>query len=104
MNALLMSDLGAGFFVFILGLLIVFFGMLIIVLVISAIGAIMKASDKKKAEKEEKKTEANELVATVDTQAVDDKIKAAIVAVIAAYYFSENNDCSFKVKRIKKLN
>ena len=98
-----MSDLGAGFFVFILGVLIVFLGMIVIVLVISIIGKIMKIKDeyaKKKAES----SLIDEPIAETSGDEVDDKIKAAIVAVIAAYYFSENDDRSFKVKRIKKLN
>ena len=98
-----MSDLGAGFFVFILGLSIVFLGMLVIVLVISIIGKIMKASDGKAIKKREP-VQNNEPVQITSDDGIDDKIKAAVVAVIAAYYFSESNDCSFKVKRIKKLN
>ena len=103
MNALLMSDLGAGFFVFILGLAIVFFGMLVIVLVISLIGKIMKANDEKKAKSKAEAPVEKPAAASSDDE-IDDRIKAAIVAVIAGYYFSEGNDCSFKVKRIKKLN
>ena len=100
MNALLMSDVGKGLFVFLLGLLVVFFGMVIIVAVISVIGKIMKASDNKKALKlsapspvdVEKKNEDD-----------DGRICAAVIAAISAYYFSENKRCEYKVKRIKRI-
>lgn len=99
MNALLMSDVGLGLFVFLLGLLIVFLGMTVIVLVITVIGKIMKASDKKKNAKV-----ATAPVIVNETFSDDDgRICAAIIAAISAYYFSENNNCEFKVKRIKRI-
>ncbi len=105
MNALLMDILPAGLFVFILGLVVVFFGIIVIVLVVSIIGAIMKRkSNKPKTEKPVAVAKAPQAVqASAD---VDDKVKAAIVAAITAYYFAENSsnsNCEFVVRKIKRL-
>ena len=93
-----------GLLVFVLGMLVVFFGMALIVAIISAIGAIMKKTTEKKNKavtlpaKEENKV----VVDGTETE-VDDKVKAAIIAAIAAYYFNNDSGCEFKVKRIKRL-
>lgn len=94
-----MSEAGAGVFVFLLGLLIVFFGMAIIVLVISLIGNVMKRSAEKK------KTEnAPTAAPAVSENAEDDgAIVAAIIAAVTAFYAREGSPCEFKVKRIKRI-
>ena len=101
MNALLMTDVGTGLFVFLLGLSVVFFGMIIIVLVITVIGKIMKANDDKKAKKAVSAPAVEDALPTAEGD--DTKVVAAIIAAITAYYFAENNDCEFKVKRIKRI-
>lgn len=101
MNALLMSDAGMGLFVFLLGLLTVFFGMTVIVLVITIIGKVMKGFDKRKAAKVTTQAVA-ESAAVVDTDE-DARVCAAVIAAISAYYFAEGNNCEFKVKRIKRI-
>ncbi len=105
MNALLMDILPAGLFVFILGLVVVFFGIAIIVLVVSIIGSIMKKnSAKPKTEKTVQVSQAPQPAPA--SSDVDDKVKAAIVAAITAYYFAENSsnpNCEFVVRKIKRL-
>ena len=38
-----------------------------------------------------------------DAEEVDARVRAAIVAAVAAYLAGENSSCEFKVKRIKRL-
>ena len=105
MNALLMSKVGMGIFVFLLGLLVVFFGMLVIVTVISIIGKIMKSN----AAKKEKTVVAKSEPAPVHDNAEgcsceDETLKAAIIAAVMAYFTTEGNGCEFRIKRIKRIN
>ncbi len=101
-NLLAMTNLQAGLFVFVMGILVVFFGMTIIVLVISFIGKIMKSR------KEKTKTETAVPVATTEAmpqnESKDENLRAAIIAaVMAAYYAETGSNCSFKIKKIRKL-
>ncbi len=103
MNNLLafsMENLGNGLFVFILGLLIVFFGIAVIVLVISVIGKIMSAK-KKKSEAQKNQT-VSEQPATTEEGLTPETV-AAITAVLSAYYFSNESNCEFKIKKIKRI-
>ena len=43
------------------------------------------------------------LVLNKDAEEVDARVRAAIVAAVAAYLAGENSSCEFKVKRIKRL-
>jgi sodium pump decarboxylase gamma subunit len=88
-----------GLFVFILGLLVVFTGMLIIVLAVQLLGKIMNKSKEKV--KDVKAETLPQPVAT--SEEIPDHIKAAIVAVISAYYFESKSSCDFVVKKIKRI-
>lgn len=88
-----------GLFVFILGLLVVFTGMLIIVLAVQLLGKIMNKSKEKV--KDVKVQTLPQPVAT--SEEIPDHIKAAIVAVISAYYFESKSSCDFVVKKIKRI-
>ena len=105
-NNLLISfteTLGVGAIGLILGMLIVFLGITVLVLMIKLLGAVLD-KDKKKGKTQENKT------ATVPAaqepaveEGITDEVKAAIIAAISAYYFGENTKtCEFKVKKIKK--
>lgn len=100
MNNFLASNLANGLFVFVLGLLIVFFGISVIVLVISIIGKIMSAK-KKRSEKKTTET-VNEQPAT-QQEGITPETVAAITAVLSAYYFSNESNCEFKIKKIKRI-
>ncbi len=102
MNNLLafsMENFGNGLFVFILGLLIVFFGIAVIVLVISIIGKIMSA--KKKSKAQPKPAEEQQPV-TIEEGLTSETV-AAITAVLSAYYFTNESNCEFKIKKIKRI-
>ena len=101
---LAMSDLEAGPFVFVMGMLVIFFGMTIIVLVVSAIGKIMKSTNGKKAKKEASADIAPKETAVSSSDTEDENLRAAIIAaVMAAYYAETGSNCAFKIKKIKKL-
>ena len=89
-----------GLFVFILGLLVVFAGMLIIVLAVQLFGKIMNKPKEKV--KDVNAETVPQPVATVSEE-IPDHIKAAIVAVISAYYFESKSSCDFVVKKIKRI-
>lgn len=95
------TPLGNGLFVFILGVLVVFLGMLIIVLSVTICGKIMNKPTEEK--KEEVKVEVASEPAPIQNEEIPDHIKAAIVAVISAYYFDRKSTCDFKVKKIKRI-
>jgi len=106
MNEILaMSAIEAGLFVFVMGLLVVFFGITVIVLVISLIGEGMKRKKDKPAKQE--KLEENPVARVTPTDDASDeeegRIRAAIVAVLTAYYFENGSNCEFKIKKIKRL-
>ena len=94
------TPLGNGLFVFILGLLVVFAGMLIIVLAVQLLGKVM---NKPKKEVKDVKVEVQPQPVNTPSDEIPDHIKAAIVAVISAYYFESKSSCDFVVKKIKRI-
>lgn len=102
MNLLLADELVNGLMVFVIGLIVVFAGMALIVLIISIIGSIMKKA-LKPAEKPTSEPVKAETVEVKTDEKTDDKLRAAIIAAITAYYFENSRGCDFKVKRIKRL-
>lgn len=94
-----------GIFVFILGLAIVFLGMLIIVICVSICGKLLNRKEDKPKVKEEVQVVQEEVVSDVnETNEIPTHIKAAIVAAITAYYFeSQQSKCDFIVKKIRRF-
>ncbi|MBO4573585.1 MAG: OadG family protein [Clostridia bacterium] len=104
-NLLAMSKIEAGPFVFIMGMLIIFFGMTIIVVVVSLIGKILKSVDEKKARKKAAESSDDFTATVAETNDTDDEnLRAAIIsAVMAAYLAETGSNCAFKIKKIKRL-
>ena len=106
-NNLLISfteTLGVGAIGLVLGMLIVFLGITVLVLMIKLLGAVLDKG-KKKNQPQENKPAATEPAAqeTAVEEGITDEVKAAIIAAVSAYYFGENTKtCEFKVKKIKK--
>ncbi len=100
LNDLLMSTLGTASFTFVMGILVVFFGICVIILFVTISGYIFNSKKKK-----EKAEPVKEVIPTVNEDGIDEKVKVAIIAAISAYYFSnsENKKCDFVVKKIKRL-
>lgn len=107
-NLLALSNLENGLFTFILGLVIIFGGMLIIVLAVQGAGKII-SSKTKESNKVERKPEPVPVVAPVVEPVVEEgvpeHVRVAIIAAIAAYYENNNQPKNeFRVRKIKKLN
>ncbi|MBR3864177.1 MAG: OadG family protein [Clostridia bacterium] len=108
-NLLALSDWPDGLFTFLLGIAVVFVGMIIIVLFVSLVGKAM--SNPSDEPKEVKQTvEVVPVQQTAPTPVVDDgevpeHVRVAIIAAIAMYYENNNNQPKheFTVRKIKKL-
>ena len=92
-----------------IGFLIVFVGITIIIAIIWLIGLLMRKTDNLAflTNKGKKKKEQSETVTmpqtVIEDDEIPDEVKAAIVAAIMAYYQTEQPQCEFKVKRIKRI-
>ncbi len=91
-----------GLYVLVLGILVIFFGMIVIVLAVSICGKLM--SNGTEVKKVEKSVEPKPVV-QVEPQAeeIPDHIKVAIIGAISAYYFNSQSKCDFIVKKIKRF-
>lgn len=93
-----------GVFTFVLGLVVVFFGMTILVLVCTAVAKVMTAKrEGKKAEETVKEETPAEVVEVVD-DGIPEGVRVAIMAAVIAYYEGEGAKNEFVVRKIKKLN
>ena len=94
-----------GGFTFLLGVLVVFLGMAVLVLAVSAMGMAMKNFDKIKTEKSKptKTVEVTKISEESSSEEIPEHVKVAIVAAIAAYYADSGVKNEFKVKKIKRI-
>ena len=90
-----------GLFVFLLGMIVVFFGMIIIITAVTICGKVFSVTK----EKPQKKVEAPvvEEVKPTESEEVPEHVKVAIIAAISAYYFDAQSKCDFVVKKIKRI-
>lgn len=99
------NNYGEPFIYALIGLLIVFAGLVVIITIIWLIGFVMRKTENltffKKSERKEK-SESEELPSPAADE-IPDEVKAAIIAAIMAYCEKSKPGCEFKVKRIKKL-
>ena len=98
-----------GTLTFILGLLVTFLGIAIIIFFVTIVGKFF--NKRFKDDKQPKKVEtANTVniapVSVVKNEEISPQVKAAIIAAISAYYFTNENKstCDFIVKKIKRIN
>ena len=95
-----------GLFTFFLGVLVVFGGMIVLVLFVSAMGkAFTQKSQKKEDAEEDEVPEVVEVapVEIADSDEIPEHVRVAIIAAIACYYESTQAKNEFTVKKIKKL-
>lgn len=97
-------DIFWGVFTFVLGLIVVFAGMAILVLVVSLVAKVMTAKAKEKETAEETETVEAVTETTVDEDGIPENVRVAIMAAVLAYYEGEGVKNEFVVKKIKKLN
>ena len=92
-----------------IGLAVVFVGIVIIIGIIWLVGLIMRKTNnlefltKKREKKAEKKEAQTDTAAVAPHDDIPDEVKAAIVAAIMAYYQESEEKCEFTVKRIKRI-
>jgi len=104
-------DIGEGAFYAVFGFIFVFVGIVVLILIFSLIGLIMKKWNarpkKQKAKKAKKENVANVPMPAPEQVERDGRIPpetvAVIAAAIAAYYEGNKSRCDFVVKRIKRL-
>lgn len=92
-----MGPIENGLFVFVLGMIVIFTGMIIIILAVSLCGKLLNSPVKEK-----KSVEVQQQIVENDED-IEEHIKVAIVAVISQYYFNQKSTCDFKVKKIKRI-
>lgn len=100
-------DIFWGIFTFVLGMIVVFAGMAILVLICSGVAKVMASkSAAKKGEDEEESADEIEAVTetTADEDGIPENVRVAIMAAVLAYYEGEGVKNEFVVKKIKKLN
>ena len=96
------TPLGNGLFVLVLGLLVVFLGMFIIVVSVMACGKLLNKSEQNKP-KQQVEVVPQPIQEVTQVEEIPEHVKAAIVAVISAYYFETKSNCDFVVKKIKRI-
>lgn len=104
-NLLDISDkLFNGLYTFVLGMVSIFLGITLIILVVTIVGKFMP---KNQVEKQPKPVAQAPKTVTAKAQpATDDvpeHVKVAIMTALTAYYFNEGTNCEFIVKRIKRI-
>lgn len=95
-----MNDVTTVLFVFLIGVSVIFLGMLVIVLILQLMGKIFD-----KINNRQKPVVKTAVVVEENTNndVVDEKIKAAIIGAIYMYYLNEGSDCEFVVRKIKRI-
>ncbi len=95
-----MNDATTVLFVFLIGVLIIFLGMAVIIVILQLMGKVFdKATTKPKKEVKTETAPTTEII----NSGVDEKTKAAIIGAIYMYYLNEGSNCEFIVKKIKRI-
>ena len=109
-NNFYFDNWGEPFLYALIGLLVVFAGILVIIFIIWLVGLIMKKTNNleflskgKKKKVKEVKVEEPKATTVKDDGEIHDEVKAAIIAAIMAYYEEKQEKCEFTVKRIKRI-
>ena len=106
------NGLGEALIYALIGFAVVFFGIVLIILIIWLIGLILRKTNnlaflrnlniKNKFKKKQQEVEQSVIIPK-DNDEVPDEIKVAIIAAIMAYYEDNNPECEFIVRRIKRI-
>lgn len=97
-------DIFWGIFTFVLGMIIVFAGMAILVLICSGVAKVMSAKSAEKDEATKAETAPTEEVVAESEDGIPEEVRVAVIAAVLAYYEGEGVKNEFVVKKIKKLN
>ena len=101
-NEVPVVSIGESLIYALVGFAITFLGVAILIFLVWAVGKIIRGVTGKL---EEKKKAVPIAVSpeTAGEEGTSEEVRVAIIAAISAYYMSENSNCEFKVKRIKRL-
>ena len=105
-NENILDRLADGGLTFLMGMLVVFAGMIIIVLSIVIVGKVIEKFNLDGAEKTTPTETVTEVVeeVVVEEEGIPTEIKVAIIAAVTSYYFTEQkSNCDFIVKKIRRL-
>ncbi len=93
----------AGFYA-VLGYAFVFFGILLLIIVLTLLGKIIdKINGIKKEGIGVEEVQTTQPAVQTDMEKVDPQVVAVITAALMAYYQTEQPKCDFVVKRIRKI-
>lgn len=96
-----------GVFTFVLGLVIVFVGMALLVLCVSAVAKAFGRKEEKAVSEQvdEEELEAQPVIISDEAEVTDEKVRVAVIAAVLAY-LDEGGTAKneFVVRKIKKLN
>lgn len=91
---------GEVFLFALIGFVITFVGIILLIFVMWLFGRIVNRIGR--MQKKEQGDPAA-VAASSSDDGINEEVRVAIIAAIAAYYASENSSCEFKVKRIRKI-
>ncbi len=97
---------GEGAFYSIFGFIFVFFGIVVLILIFTLLGFLMKKINERGKKQKQGKAESalpSEEKKSAPEEGISPEVIAAIAAAVAAYCEESGGKCDFVVKRIKKI-
>lgn len=95
-------DVGEGAFYAVFGLVFVFLGIVLLILILSLIGLVMRKIEEARRRRHEKKIPAAPALPDAE-EGIPPEVVAAISAAVAVCLREENAKCEFVVRRIKRI-
>ena len=105
LEATLAENLANGAFTFVLGMCVIFFGMITLVLAVSLLGRVVSKPENEKVAEPKVEKEVPAPVVAESSDDIPEDVKVAIIAAISAYYTSSGAKAKneFTVRKIKKI-
>lgn len=102
-NEIPVVSIGESLIYALVGFAITFLGVAILIFLVWLVGKIIKFVTGRIDLKTSAKQSAAPAESFLEEDGISEDVRVAIIAAISAYYMSENSNCEFKVKRIKRL-
>lgn len=102
-NEIPVVSIGESLIYALVGFAVTFLGVAILILLVWLVGKIINSVMGKLEAKKSLAQAALPAESSAEDEGISEEVRVAIVAAISAYYMSENSNCEFKVKRIKRL-
>ncbi len=104
LDAWFKMDVGEGAFYAVFGLVFVIFGIVLLVLLFSGLGLLMRKITERREKREEGKAPVPQRQAVPEEEEIPPEVVAAITAALAVYMEGEKQKCDFVVRRIRKIS